>query len=99
MVIGPLIKRFMCAILGEPKAQYVMNEWLMFFWIANFIAVHIVFFLAPAIWAKLSILYLADISVYACIGQHYTGLTAALTGRKADEDREPDEQDDKDVRC
>jgi hypothetical protein len=98
VIVGPLVKRFLCAILGDSKAQYLMNEWLMIFWIINFIAVHIVFFLALAVWSKVAILYLADISVYACIGQHYTGMAASLAGRKADEDRAPS-GDEEDVCC
>jgi hypothetical protein len=85
MIVFPLVSRFFRAVLGEPRAQNVMNKWLMYFWVANLVGVHLVFFFANSFWQKASILYLADISVYACIGQHYTGMTASLTGLKADD--------------
>lgn len=85
MIVFPLIRRFLCAVLRDPKTQYAMNRWLMYFWVANFAGVHVVFFLASAFWQKVAVLYLADISVYACIGQHYTGMAASLAGLKADE--------------
>jgi hypothetical protein len=85
VIVFPLIKRIFHSFLRDPQTQYAMNKWLMYFWLANMIIVHLVFFLAPRIWQEISILYLADISVYACIGQHYTGMAASLTGLKADE--------------
>lgn len=80
--------RFLRALLGDSRAQYLMNKWLMVFWLLNLVIVPLVFFLAPAFWQKASIL--AMISVYACIGQHYTGMAAALAGVKTDEIREED---------
>lgn len=88
MIVFPLLRRFFEGILRDPRTQYSMNKWLMYFWVVNFVAVHVVFFLASPFWQKASILYLADISVYACIGQHYTGMAASLTGLKADERHE-----------
>jgi hypothetical protein len=93
MIVFPLIRRFFSRFLEDPRTQYAMNKWLMYFWVANFIAVHVVFFLASPFWQKASILYLADISVYACIGQHYTGMAASMAGLKADE-RHEEAQDD-----
>jgi hypothetical protein len=86
MIIGPLLNRFCRAIMGEPRAQHRMNKWMMYFWIANLVAVQVVFLFANALWQKASILYLADISVYSCIGQHYTGVVASVAGKNAGED-------------
>lgn len=79
------MKREPRKLLTDPGAQYGLNKWLMYFWIANFVAVQVIFAVGNPLWQKISILYLADISVYACISQHYTGLVASLAGRKADE--------------
>lgn len=85
MIVFPLLRRFFEAVLRDPKTQYAMNRWLMCFWVLNFVGVHVAFFLLTPFWQKASILYLADISVYACVGQHYTGMAASLAGMKADE--------------
>lgn len=42
-----------------------MHRFAARFWLANALAVVLVFFLAPAIWARAGVLYLVLVSLYA----------------------------------
>jgi hypothetical protein len=52
-------------IEGDPKAQYRLHRFMARAWACNAVAVVLFYFLAPAAWARGSILYLALISIYA----------------------------------
>jgi hypothetical protein len=50
---------------GNPRTQYRFHKWATRFWLANAAAVVAVFTFAPALWGKISVLYLVLVSLYA----------------------------------
>jgi hypothetical protein len=62
---------------GDPRAQYAWHKWASRFWAANVPAVIAVFTFAPAVWAKVSVLYLVLVSLYANWATNFSGMSSA----------------------
>ena len=62
---------------GNPRTQYKMHRFMARFWMANAAVVPLVYFLAPPVWARASIYYLALISIYANWTSDATAMAAA----------------------
>jgi hypothetical protein len=50
---------------GNPRTQYIFHKWATRFWLANAVAVIGVFTFTPALWGRISVLYLVLVSLYA----------------------------------
>lgn len=59
------MRDFLCRMEGDPRTQYLIHRLAARFWIINAVAVTLVYFLAPGIWAKASVLYLIMLSLYS----------------------------------
>jgi len=66
-------------IEGDPRTQYRAHRLMARFWLVNAVVVMLVYFLAPAVWSRASILYLALISLYA----NWTGDQGACSAADA----------------
>lgn len=60
------------------------------FWVVNWFVVTLIFFVAPAVWAKVSLLYLVWVSLYANIATEYGGQAAAEASKAAETEGEVD---------
>jgi hypothetical protein len=65
----------------NPKTQYKVHLVAMWFWTANFIAAVSIFLLSQGVWAKISVLYLVCISLYANWATDYGAMSAALAAQ------------------
>lgn len=54
-----------------------VNGWLLWFWVANIPPVNAVYVFAPPLWKAMSILYLANVSIYANIAGHWASWQAS----------------------
>jgi hypothetical protein len=69
----------------NPLAQYRVNLAVVWFWMIMTVVVTIVFFTAPELWVRISILYVILISHWANIATSYGALSAAIAAISARE--------------
>jgi hypothetical protein len=62
----------------NPHQQYSVHKWGMYYWLANFPAITLLFFLAPGLWLELGIFITLIYSVYANFSTDYAGMSAAM---------------------
>ncbi len=86
--IAALIRRFVHDFEEDAATQIRIHKWFIRFWLVNFIAATLVFFLAPEIWARLSVFYLVAISLYANFATDYDALSASQASLKSGEARD-----------
>lgn len=72
-----VIRTLWASIQGDPVFMRKLNGWLTIFWICNFPPVTLIYFLAPPMFAKISILYLALVSIYANVAGHLSAWQAS----------------------
>lgn len=81
----PKIRRFKDNAAKNPDFSLKLNQRLAVFWVINFIVVIFLYFFFPAAWEKMSILYLALVSIYANFVGHTSAAEAAMGNKKQDE--------------
>lgn len=62
----------------NPRSQYTVHKYGMYYWLVNFPAVTALFFLAPALWLKLGIFITLIYSIYANFATDYGSMSAAM---------------------
>ncbi len=62
----------------NPHTQYKVHLWGVVYWLANFPAVTLLFFLEPALWLKLGIFITLVYSIYANFATDYGSMSAAM---------------------
>jgi hypothetical protein len=62
----------------NPKSQYKVHKWGMYYWLANFPLVTLLFFFAPGLWLKLGIFITLIYSIYANFATDYGSMSAAM---------------------
>ena len=62
----------------NPHTQYKVHLWGVVYWLANFPAVTLLFFLEPALWLKLGIFITLVYSIYANFATDYGAMSAAM---------------------
>lgn len=72
-----VIRSLWSSVQGDPVFMRKLNGWLTIFWIANFPPVIAIYTFAPATWQKISILYLALVSIYANVAGHLAAWQAS----------------------
>jgi hypothetical protein len=65
------------SVRDDPILNRSVNGWLVWFWIANFPPVVLIYAYAPGVWQEASILYLALVSIYANVAGHWAAWAAA----------------------
>lgn len=71
------IRVFVRNLEGNPHTQYRVHRAAMRFWLVNAAVVVTVFFAAPGVWAKVSVLYLVLVSLYANWSTDFGAMSAA----------------------
>lgn len=87
-----LIRRDVHNLEYDPAVQLRVNIVMARFWFLNFFAVLIVDVLVNPFWQKVSILYLALVSIYANMVGHYSGIPASYAAMKASEIQQAQQQ-------
>lgn len=77
------LRKLQYAFEADPKFQIKFNKFFTYFWIANFIAVPLVYTFANSLWNKFSVLYLVLASLYANVATNYSGLSASEASEAA----------------
>jgi hypothetical protein len=80
-----LVKNDVHKLEYDPKAQFEFHRRMSFFWVSNFLGVLIVYAFFGGIWAKLSVLYLVLVSLYANFATDYGAMPGSHAAIKADE--------------
>jgi hypothetical protein len=62
----------------NPKTQYTVHKWGMYYWLLNFAAVALLFFLTPSLWLKLGVFIILEYSIYANFATDYGAMSAAM---------------------
>ena len=62
---------------GNPATQYSVHKWMMRFWLFNAVAAVGVFTFVPGVWARVSVLYLVLVSLYANWATDFGSMSAA----------------------
>jgi len=62
----------------DPQTQYKVHLWAVRIWLVNMLAAVIVFAVAQGVWARISVLYLVIVSLYANAATDYGAMSAAL---------------------
>lgn len=62
---------------SDPDVQYRIHMVFTYVWLVNMAVAVAVFSLAPAVWAKWSVLYLVIVSLYANFATDYGAVSAA----------------------
>lgn len=62
----------------NPRSQYKVHLWGMWYWLANFPLVTCLFFLAPGLWLQLGIFITLIYSIYANFATDYGAMSAAM---------------------
>jgi hypothetical protein len=68
----------------DPHAQYTVHRWGVYFWLANFPAVIVLYVFAPRLWLSVGILITLVYSVYANLATDYGAMSAAMAAYGAD---------------
>lgn len=66
----------------DPKVQYKVHLYAMWWWTVNFIAVVLVFAFANHAWQTISVLYLVLVSLYANWATDYGAMSSALAAQQ-----------------
>ncbi|MFE3081825.1 hypothetical protein [Nocardia tengchongensis] len=86
--IVSLLRKFVHDFEEDARTQIAIHKWFIRFWLVNFVAATLVFFLAQGIWASLSVYYLVAISLYANFATDYDALSASQASLHAGEARD-----------
>jgi hypothetical protein len=62
----------------NPKTQYQVHRWGLYYWLANLPAVTLLFFLAPGVWVRWGLYITLIYSIYANTATDYGAMSAAL---------------------
>ena len=83
------------AALTNPKYSVRANWGAAAFWAVNFVIVVFMYFILPDAWEKISILYLALVSIYANFVGHLSAVEAAQGNKKQDDIEEKRAKEEK----
>lgn len=72
------VKLFINDLETNPHAQFKVHKWGMWYWVANFPLVTLLFFLEPAVWIKLGLYITLIYSIYANFATDYGAMSAAM---------------------
>ena len=81
-----VLKSLWASVQDDPSLMRKVNGWAVWFWLANFPPVIVVYVFAPETWKQASILYLALVSIYANVSGHWSAWQAARVEVRQEED-------------
>ena len=78
------LRLFVRDLETNPRSQYSVHKWGMWYWIINFPAVTALFFFQPDIWLKWGLYITLIYSIYANFATDYSGMSAAMAADLGD---------------
>jgi hypothetical protein len=72
------LKFFIADLETNPRSQYKVHKWGMYYWLINFPLVTLLFFFAPGLWLRLGIFITLIYSIYANFATDYGSMSAAM---------------------
>lgn len=72
------VRLFIKDLETNPHAQYTVHKWGMWYWVVNFPAVTLLFFLDPSVWLKWGLYITLIYSIYANFATDYGAMSAAM---------------------
>jgi hypothetical protein len=76
------LAKFVKDLEYDPRVQYKVHLYAMWWWAINFVAVILVFAFANHAWQVISVLYLVLVSLYANWATDYGAMSAALAAQQ-----------------
>lgn len=70
----------------DPQAQYSFNLWCLWFWLAQMPVVLLLLVFFNRFWLIISIMYVAEISLWALVATHFGAMSAALSAKLQDDE-------------
>jgi hypothetical protein len=77
-----IMRMFIRDLETNPRAQYTVHRWGMWYWVINFPAVTALFFLSPGVWLKWGLYITLVYSIYANFATDYGAMSAAMAADK-----------------
>ncbi len=68
----------------DPKAQYTFNLWALWIWLVQMPVVLILLIFFDHFWIQISVVYIAEASVWALVATHFGAMSAALAAKHQD---------------
>jgi hypothetical protein len=62
----------------NPRSQFKVHKWGVYYWLVNFPLITLLFFMAPGLWLKLGIFITLIYSIYANFATDYGSMSAAM---------------------
>jgi hypothetical protein len=78
------LKRVVNGLETDPHVQYKVHLYGVVYWLVNFIAVALLFFLTPSLWQKLGVFIILEYSIYANFATDYGAMSAAMAAYSDD---------------
>jgi hypothetical protein len=72
------LRLFIRDLETNPRAQFAVHKWGMWFWVVNFPAVTLLFFFQPDVWLKWGLYITLIYSIYANFASDYGGMSSAM---------------------
>ena len=72
------LRLFIRDLETNPHAQFSVHKWGMWYWVVNFPAVTLLFFLDPSVWLKWGLYITLIYSIYANFATDYGAMSAAM---------------------
>jgi hypothetical protein len=79
-----VLRLFIKDLETNPRAQYQVHRFGVYYWLLNFPLVVALFFFAPGIWLKVGVFITLVYSVYANLATDYGAMSAALAAMGED---------------
>lgn len=85
------LRHFVNDLETNPRLQYKVHRWGMYYWLVNFFACSVLFFFSPGVWLKWGLYITLIYSIYANFATDYGSMSAAMAAYK-DEPENPDDE-------
>lgn len=72
------LRLFIRDLETNPHSQFRVHKWGMWYWVINFPAVTLLFFLEPSVWLKWGLYITLIYSIYANFATDYGSMSAAM---------------------
>lgn len=71
----------------DPKAQYTFNLWALWIWLVQMPLVLVLLLFFNRFWIQISVVYIAEASVWALVATHFGAMSAALAANQQNKEK------------
>ena len=71
----------------DPQAQYIFNLWALWIWLVQMPLVLVLLLFFNRFWIQISVVYIAEASVWALVATHFGAMSAALAAKHQDKEK------------